>query len=106
MGRFVQVEGRHNIMVLIRGRHIHGSPFSVMVRSGRNYATAGQALMTFGKEGENEGELCRPWGVACDKDGYIIIADRSNNRIQIFNPDGTLHHRFGSAGTRPGQFDR
>jgi len=101
-----QVEGRHTILVLIRGRHIHGSPFTVMVRSGRNYVAVGQALLAFGKEGEAEGELCRPWGVACDKEGFIIIADRSNNRIQIFNPDGSLHHRFGSAGTRPGQFDR
>jgi tripartite motif-containing protein 71 len=44
--------------------------------------------------------------VACDKDGYIIIADRSNNRVQIFNSAGVFHHRFGSPGTRPGQFDR
>lgn len=101
-----QVEGRHIITVLIRGRHIHGSPFTVKVRSGRDYSTVGQPLLAFGKEGESEGDLCRPWGVACDKDGYIIIADRSNNRVQIFNSAGVFHHRFGSPGTRPGQFDR
>jgi len=101
-----QVEGRHMITVLIRGRHIHGSPFSVLVRSGRDYNSIGTPMLTLGKEGELEGELCRPWGVACDKDGYIIIADRSNNRIQIFNSMGVFHHRFGSAGQRPGQFDR
>ena len=77
------VEGRHLITVLIRGRHIHGSPFNVIVRSGRDYTSINQPLLTFGKEGEGEGELCRPWGVACDKDGNIIIADRSNNRIQV-----------------------
>ena len=101
-----QVEGRHMITVLIRGRHIHGSPFSVVVRSGRDYISIGTPMLTLGKEGELEGELCRPWGVACDKDGNIIIADRSNNRIQIFNSMGVFHHRFGSAGQRPGQFDR
>ena len=92
-----QVEGRHTILVLIRGRHIHGSPFTVMVRSGRNYVAVGQALLAFGKEGEAEGELCRPWGVACDKEGFIIIADRSNNRIQIFN---TPSLRFSRNSTR------
>ena len=101
-----QVEGRHIITVLIRGRHIHGSPFVVMARSGRDYATVGLPMLAFGKEGESEGDLCRPWGVACDKDGNIIIADRSNNRIQIFSSSGVFHHRFGSPGTRPGQFDR
>lgn len=78
-----QVEGRHLITVLIRGRNIQGSPFNVLVRSGRDYASINLPLLTFGKEGEAEGDLCRPWGVACDKDGYIIIADRSNNRIQV-----------------------
>lgn len=50
----------------------------------------------FGREGEGEGELCRPWGVACDKEGHIVVADRSNNRIQVFKPDGTFRHKFGS----------
>ena len=36
----------------------------------------------------------------------MIVADRSNNRVQIFNPDGTFLHMFGSPGTRHGQFDR
>ena len=34
------------------------------------------------------------------------MADRSNNRIQIFNPDGSFYHMFGSPGSRPSQFDR
>ena len=38
--------------------------------------------------------------------GFLVVADRSNNRIQVFNPDGTFHHMFGSSGTRHGQFDR
>ncbi|XP_076068643.1 E3 ubiquitin-protein ligase TRIM71-like isoform X2 [Oratosquilla oratoria] len=101
-----QVEGQHIIAVRMRGIHTQGSPFTVQVKSGRNYSNIGQTLMTIGNEGESEGQLCRPWGVCCDKDGYIIVADRSNNRVQVFNPDGTYHHHFGSAGSRPGQFDR
>merc|ERR1712071_699373 len=54
MGR-PQVEGRHVITVLIRGRHIHGSPFNVLVRSGRDYVgthlsgvgTVGTPMLSF-----------------------------------------------------------
>ena len=102
-----QTEGKHIISVTIRGKHIHESPFTVHVRSGRNYgAGVGQALFQFGGEGTADGKLCRPWGVCTDKDGYIIVADRSNNRIQVFTSDGKFHHRFGGSGSRNGQFDR
>ncbi|KTG35129.1 hypothetical protein cypCar_00004682 [Cyprinus carpio] len=50
--------------------------------------------------------LCRPWGICVDKEGYVVVADRSNNRVQIFKPCGTFHHKFGTLGSRPGQFDR
>ncbi|KAL4234661.1 E3 ubiquitin-protein ligase trim71 [Mactra antiquata] len=101
-----QNEGRHLISVMINGKHIHESPFTVDVRSGRNYVSMGGMITQFGGEGEEEGKLCRPWGICYHKDGFILVADRSNNRIQAFNPDGTYHHHFGSAGTRNGQFDR
>jgi len=38
--------------------------------------------------GETVDDYPREFGV--DKDGFIVIADESNKRIQIFNPDGTL----------------
>jgi tripartite motif-containing protein 71 len=33
-----------------------------------------------------------------------VVADRSNNRIQLFHPDGTYHSKFGSEGKLAGQF--
>ena len=101
-----QSEGQHIISVSILGKQIAGSPFNVAVRSGRNYATIGQMVFQFGGEGEIEGKLCRPWGVCCDKNGFIILADRSNNRIQVFSPDGRFRHKFGASGTKNGEFDR
>jgi len=101
-----QVEGEHLIYATIRGQSIMGSPFKVNVRQGRNYSGVGQCCLQFGSEGENDGQLCRPWGVCTDKDGNIIVADRSNNRIQIFDCKGTYRYKFGSAGSRNGQFDR
>ena len=101
-----QTEGQHLISVTIRGKHINESPFTVHVRSGRNYITIGPMLMQFGGEGDGDGRLCRPWGVCTDRDGNIIIADRSNNRIQVFGLDGKFRHKFGGPGSRNGQFDR
>ncbi len=101
-----QTEGQHTISATIRGKHVRDSPFTVQVRSGRNYANIGMPLLEIGGEGEVEGKLCRPWGVCTNKDGFIVVADRSNNRIQVFTPEGQFHHKFGSPGSRNGQFDR
>ena len=37
------------------------------------------------------------------QEGLIIVADRSNNRIVMFRPDGTFHHKFGTEGKGIGQ---
>ncbi|XP_026673475.1 uncharacterized protein LOC113464921 [Ceratina calcarata] len=51
-------------------------------------------------------KLCRPWGVACDDEGHVVVSDRSNHRIQIFTLDGGFVRSFGTLGTDPGQFNR
>ncbi|XP_073078955.1 E3 ubiquitin-protein ligase TRIM71 [Manis javanica] len=101
-----QLEGEHLVSVTMCNQHIENSPFKVLVKSGRSYAGIGLPGLSFGSEGDSDGKLCRPWGVSVDKEGYIVVADRSNNRIQVFQPCGTFHHKFGSLGSRPGQFDR
>ncbi|KAL1782200.1 E3 ubiquitin-protein ligase TRIM71 [Sigmodon hispidus] len=101
-----QLEGEHLVSVTLCNQHIENSPFKVVVKSGRSYVGIGLPGLSFGSEGDSEGKLCRPWGVSVDKEGYIIVADRSNNRIQVFKPCGSFHHKFGTLGSRPGQFDR
>uniref|UniRef100_A0A8C9MEY9 E3 ubiquitin-protein ligase TRIM71 n=5 Tax=Passeriformes TaxID=9126 RepID=A0A8C9MEY9_SERCA len=101
-----QLEGEHLVSVMMCNQHIENSPFKVMVKSGRSYIGIGLPGLSFGSEGDSDGKLCRPWGVSVDKEGFIIVADRSNNRIQVFKPCGTFHHKFGTLGSRPGQFDR
>lgn len=99
-------EGIHTISITISGRHIYESPFSVLVQSARNYAGIDRPVICFGNEGSDNGLLCRPWGVCSDRNGCIIVADRSNNRIQVFSPNGQFKLAFGSVGSRSGQFDR
>ncbi|KJH53519.1 b-box zinc finger [Dictyocaulus viviparus] len=105
---FPVLNGQHQLDIRVRGLSISGCPTTVEVRHGRNYAdiaTQGE-LFSFGKEGSGDGELCRPWGICVDLRGRVLVADRSNNRIQIFDRDGIFLSKFGSGGTRSGQFDR
>ena len=77
------VEGEHLLSLTVKDVHLSGSPFKVSVRAGRDYRSIGPLRFAFGQEGEKDGDLCRPWGVACSKEGHILVANRSNNRIEV-----------------------
>lgn len=48
----------------------------------------GKFLMEYGKKGTAlEGEFDQPHGLAFDSKGRLFVADRSNNRIQILDPN-------------------
>ncbi|XP_013187728.1 protein wech [Amyelois transitella] len=65
----------------------------------------GVPMFSFGREGQDDGQVSRPWGLCIDREGNIIVADRRNNRIQIFNSQGCFKTMFGCKGTGPGEFD-
>lgn len=69
--------------IRIRGRHLVGSPMKVKVRKRRNYFNIGSSDRQIGSDGEQDAQFCRPWGICCDPVGHIIVADRSNNRVQV-----------------------
>jgi len=100
------IEGEHRIFIEVNTVSIPGSPFLCNIRAGRDYSTIGEPLIVFGREGSNDGEFSRPWGVCCTKEGFIVVADRSNNRIQAFLQNGTFHHKFGTEGRGNGQFQK
>ena len=52
------------------------------------------------------GEFAKPVGVAVDRDGNVFVSDTWNNRIQVFDADGTFIRTFGEAGDGPGYFAR
>ena len=47
-------------------------------------STAGDYVTSFGQHGHGEGEFNYPRGVCTDKDGFVYVADCSNNRVQCF----------------------
>jgi sugar lactone lactonase YvrE len=50
----------------------------------------GKFIKEWGKKGSGPGEFDQPHGLAFDSKGRLFVADRSNNRIQIFDQDGNL----------------
>jgi DNA-binding beta-propeller fold protein YncE len=51
---------------------------------------AGQFLKTWGKKGTLPGEFNLPHAVRLDAEGRVYVADRENNRIQVFDAEGTF----------------
>jgi len=52
------------------------------------YSKDGAFITAWGKHGKGPGEFDTPHGIALDSAGRVYVADRANNRIQIFEPDG------------------
>jgi DNA-binding beta-propeller fold protein YncE len=51
------------------------------------YTTDGRFVAAYGKLGTQPGEFMGPHSLAFDSQGRLFVADRSNNRIQIFDRD-------------------
>jgi len=64
----------------------------------------GTTKKTLVKEGKLQGQVRAPRGLFVDAKGLIYVADTGNDRIQIFNPDGTYDNMFGESGSGEGQF--
>ncbi|CAH2089323.1 unnamed protein product [Euphydryas editha] len=86
------------------GQAIPGYWMAVSLKPTRS-PISGVPMFSFAREGQDEGQVSRPWGLCVDREGNIIVADRRNNRIQIFNCRGEFKTMFGSKGTGPGEFD-
>ena len=58
----------------------------------------GKFLKQWGKLGAASGDFSQPHAIAMDSQGRLFVADRSNNRVQIFDQDGkylTEYKQFG-----------
>ena len=66
----------------------------------------GYRIASVGEGGNGPLQFTNPDGIAISPiTGQVYIADRSNNRIQVLNPDLTFSHSFGSEGSANGQFN-
>ena len=107
--------GRHQLHIKVEGEHIKGSPFTVTVTrqfggpkgtiEGYFYSltshqpliiagatgsisvfdTSQNTVKSFGSSGSGPEEFSLPCDLAVDKDGFLLVADCTNHRIQKFN---------------------
>lgn len=52
------------------------------------FSATGKYLFEWGKKGSQKGEFNIPHGITLDEHGNVYVADRENNRIQIFDSLG------------------
>lgn len=54
------------------------------------FAPDGVLLRSWGEQGQGPGQFALPHSVAVDRQGRILVVDRENNRIQLFDADVTF----------------
>jgi sugar lactone lactonase YvrE len=54
------------------------------------FSPDGKLIKSWGKLGTGPGEFDQPHSLAFDSKGLLYIADRNNNRIQVFDQDGNF----------------
>ena len=52
------------------------------------FSPTGELIKSWGKLGTGPGEFDQPHSLAFDSKGRLYVADRNNNRIQVFDQDG------------------
>ncbi|KAH9629388.1 hypothetical protein HF086_008904 [Spodoptera exigua] len=58
-----------------------------------------------GSRGSEPGCFTWPRGIAVGPDNTMVVADSSNHRVQVFDPQGRFLRAFGSQGTGDGKFN-
>ena len=59
------------------------------------FAADGSLIRTWGGQGSGPGAFTTPHAVAVDSRGRVLVADRENNRIQLFDRDGNFVAEWG-----------
>jgi DNA-binding beta-propeller fold protein YncE len=54
------------------------------------FSKDGRFIKAWGKKGSGIGEFNAPHAINMDSQGRILVADRSNSRIQVFDQQGTF----------------
>jgi len=58
----------------------------------------GNYVKSWGQTGSAQGQFNRIRGIAADASGNLYVADAGNNRIQVFDGDGTFKSQIGNIG--------
>ena len=83
--------GQYQLHVKVEGQPIQASPFCIVVVKDLN-----APIRTIGG-------INRPWGVAINKKGQIIVSEENTHCVTIFNRSGDKITSFSSCGSDTGQ---
>ena len=62
-------------------------------------------VRSIGRKGIGVNQFSSPWGIAVHPSGVLIVADLTNNRLQMINQDGTFLRSIGNGqGSGANQF--
>ena len=59
-----------------------------------HFSSDGKLLRSWGEPGRGPGQFDLPHGIWVMRDERVLVADRENNRIQIFDLDGVFVHEW------------
>ena len=111
-GRGIESVGKSVELNWPKGISIHPLSKKIYVADDRNHVIKiidPDSLMlekSIGGIGSGDGQLKNPWDVAFDSDGNVYVAEKSNNRIQVFTADGKYLRKFGRKGKQIGELDQ
>nr|XP_006823236.1 PREDICTED: E3 ubiquitin-protein ligase TRIM71-like [Saccoglossus kowalevskii] len=64
----------------------------------RKYTHSGRYINSFGRRGTKQGQFRKPFYLACNSKGVVYVADRDNDRIQVFGSMDQFLFEFSSTG--------
>ena len=97
---YPRVQGTFKLYVKVNEEHIRGSPFTMSVKPFHV-----KPVLCFGKEGKGDGMFTYSRGVAVTDKDEIVVADEGNDRVQVFDSNGTFLRSFGRGGQNVGEFN-
>ncbi len=84
---------------------IRVSSIDTTVMRGANAGNTWSYSRKWGSSGSGDGQLNSPHSIALAANGQVFVADTGNNRIQVFEQDGTFVRKWGSKGSGNGLFN-
>ena len=90
------IKGRHQLHIKVMGEHIIGSPHRVAVNKSPD-EKLGTPIRTIDL-------LNKPWGIALNQSGEVVVTSPDGNCVSVFSPSGDKLRSFGTEGSGQGLF--
>nr|XP_045612732.1 RING finger protein nhl-1-like [Procambarus clarkii] len=66
--------------------------------------TSGERVLMFGSRGRHKGQFETPECIVVDHEGFILVGDSGNGRVQVFRPNGNFVRYLGTRSNSRGEF--